>query len=143
MATKKKSSRPASRKAALTRVPSTASSRVPVRPASVGTLPPLRLRPSLERSLDVFAGELRDALDAANAAIEALSAEVAQLRARHDQHTHTYSASAPGSGGNFWVELRFLKNHLEGKHPQLDTYKILTRESSNPGGDHTTGPPNP
>ena len=140
MATRKKSSRPAVRKAAVIQRPSATASAVAVRPATVGSIP---LRPPLERSLDGFAGELRKALDAANAAIEALRAEVAQLRARHDQHTHTYSASAPGSGGNFWVELRFLKNHIEGKFPDLDTYKILTRESSNPGGDHTTGPPNP
>jgi hypothetical protein len=108
------------------------------------------LRPPLEKALDAFTRELRSALDRAaadraalRAEVNALRAELEQLRQRHASHTHSYQLGHIGAGGHQWIELRFLQGYIDGEHPGFTKWGLWAHgksTSDQPAEQATSGP---
>jgi hypothetical protein len=118
--------------------------------AVIGQTPQQALRPPLEKALDAFTRELRAALDRAatdsaalRAEVNALRAELEQLRQRHASHTHSYQLAHIGAGGHQWIELRFLQGYIDGEHPGYTKYGLWAHGKSTsdlPAERATSGP---
>lgn len=117
-------------------------------PAGAGVALPLRQ--PLERALDAFTHELRAALDhsaaestALRAELKALRAELDALRQRYAAHTHAYTHTQTGGGGQQWIELRFLQSYIDAENSGYKNYGIWARGKSTsdlPAEQPTSGP---
>jgi hypothetical protein len=103
----------------------------------------LRLRPPLENAIAEFSEELRKELQRTSAALEALRAELAELRERYESHTHGYKGP-PGEGGFLWFSLAQIRHYVEdGEDKPWDDHGAYLRGSPSTGDapDIQTSPP--
>jgi hypothetical protein len=107
--------------------------------------------PPLERALYQFIQELRNELastqtqaQALQSQVAALQSELASLKTRYEAHSHTYTRTVTGSGGNLWFDLGSLKHYIDEDKEKFDNWGVYFREGGSTGNapEELTGLPN-